>query len=48
MLTIFAIKDAEAAKDYYEKDNYYTKDSLEAKEASQWWGKGSEALGLSG
>lgn len=48
MLSVAAIKSAGSAKHYFEKDNYYTKDSAEAREASQWFGKGAKVLGLSG
>lgn len=41
------LKNAKAAKTYYEKDNYYT-DSKEATELSHWWGKGANDLGLKG
>ena len=42
------LKNAQAAKSYYEKDNYYAKDSEEAAKLSHWWGKGAEKLGLKG
>lgn len=48
MLSIIPLKDAQAAKSYYEKDNYYVKGSKEAIEASHWYGKGANLLGLSG
>jgi len=48
MLSIVPLKNAEAAKSYYEKDNYYVKNSPEAIEASHWYGKGAKMLGLSG
>lgn len=48
MLSIVALKNADAAKSYYERDNYYTKDSPEAITASHWFGKGTKMLGISG
>lgn len=48
MLSIIPLKDADAAKTYYEKDNYYVKGSQEGIEASHWFGKGAKLLGLSG
>jgi conjugative relaxase-like TrwC/TraI family protein len=48
MLSITDIKDAAAAKHYYEKDNYYVKDSEVARDNSRWHGRGAELLGLSG
>jgi conjugative relaxase-like TrwC/TraI family protein len=48
MLSIVALKNANAAKSYYEKDNYYVKDSPETLEASHWFGKGAKMLGISG
>ena len=48
MLSIVPLKNAQAARSYYEKDNYYIPDSKEAIEASHWYGHGADALGLSG
>lgn len=48
MLSITPLKNASAAKSYYEIDNYYSKDSKEAIEQSRWWGRGAEKLGLKG
>ncbi|MCP4695594.1 MAG: relaxase domain-containing protein, partial [Gammaproteobacteria bacterium] len=33
---------------YYSADGYYAKDDEQAKQASQWHGKGAAAAGLSG
>jgi conjugative relaxase-like TrwC/TraI family protein len=46
MLSIGSIKSASGAASYYAKDNYYTENS--AQDASIWFGKGAEALGLEG
>jgi len=43
---MFPLKDAKATSEYYEKDNYYAKD--EAKQFSEWWGKGATKLNLAG
>ena len=48
MLSIANIRSAEDAKIYFESDNYYAKGTPEAEKASQWFGRGSEKLGLSG
>jgi conjugative relaxase-like TrwC/TraI family protein len=48
MLSITTLKSASQASSYYEADNYYAKDSPEAQEASAWWGKGAQLLGLNG
>jgi len=42
MLTLSGAMNASAGSSYYKKDGYY------AKGQSQWYGKGAEALGLSG
>jgi conjugative relaxase-like TrwC/TraI family protein len=48
MLSTEAIGNASQAKHYFlEQDNYYIEDR-EAKERSDWWGKGAKALELSG
>lgn len=48
MLSLANISVGQASSGYYRQDGYYTKDSEDAKEASQWFGKGAEAAGLSG
>lgn len=48
MLSIVPLKDAGAAKTYYEKDNYYVKDAPELIAASCWHGKGAALLSLEG
>ena len=48
MLSIGAIASAAQGASYYERDGYYAKDDPEHREASAWFGKGAEALGLSG
>ena len=48
MLSIGAIASAAQGASYYEKDGYYAKDDPGHREASAWFGKGAEALGLSG
>lgn len=49
MLSIVPLKSAAQALSYYmEESNYYAKDAEEAKEISQWSGKGAVALGLNG
>ncbi|MCD6056297.1 MAG: exonuclease subunit alpha [Gammaproteobacteria bacterium] len=45
MLTAKPIKSANHALHYYKEDNYYLK---EQGLGNAWWGKGAEALGLSG
>ncbi|MDJ0717499.1 MAG: MobF family relaxase [Prochloraceae cyanobacterium] len=45
MLSITTISPKQGEK-YYRQENYYTNE--EAKQHSQWWGKGAENLGLSG
>lgn len=46
MLTISAVKNSGDATRYYSHDNYYTQD--EGIEHSEWLGKGSDELGLTG
>ncbi len=48
MLSIGAIASAAQGASYYEKDGYYAKDDPGHREASAWFGKGAQALGLSG
>ena len=48
MLSIGAVVSAAQGASYYEKDGYYAKDDPEHRDASAWFGKGAEALGLSG
>lgn len=48
MLSIYAITTPEGMATYYDSDGYYAKDDEQAKEASQWFGKGPEASGLEG
>ena len=48
MLSIGAVASAAQGASYYEKDGYYAKDDPEHRDASAWFGKGAEALGLSG
>ena len=48
MLSIGAIASAAQGASYYEKDGYYAKDDPEHRDASAWFGKGAEALGLAG
>ncbi len=48
MLSIGNLSAGQASSGYYRQDGYYAKDSEEAREASQWFGKGAEAAGLSG
>ena len=48
MLSIGAIASAAQGASYYEKDGYYATDDPEHREASAWFGKGAESLGLSG
>lgn len=46
MITLASVGSAAAAAEYYSADNYYTADQTQG--ASAWFGKGAEALGLSG
>ncbi len=48
MLSIGALSSAAQGASYYERDGYYAKDDPEHRDASAWFGKGAEALGLSG
>ncbi len=48
MLSIGALSSAAQGASYYERDGYYAKDDPEHRDASAWFGKGTEALGLSG
>ena len=48
VLSIGAIASAAQGASYYEKDGYYAKDDPEHRDSSAWFGKGAEALGLSG
>ncbi len=48
MLSVAAVSAGAASSGYYSADSYYAKDSEEARAASQWFGKGAEAAGLSG
>lgn len=45
MLSIYTIKSASDAMDYYKPQNYYTQN---AEGRSSWFGKGAEILGLKG
>jgi len=46
MLSMAKVEGSEAAASYYEQtDDYY---AGKAREGTEWWGKGAEALGLSG
>jgi conjugative relaxase-like TrwC/TraI family protein len=46
MITLASVASAGAAAEYYSADNFYTADQTQ--DASAWFGKGAEALGLSG
>jgi conjugative relaxase-like TrwC/TraI family protein len=46
MLSVFTLTDARQAAKYFEKDDYYF--SSTQRSPSKWWGRGAEALGLSG
>ena len=49
MLSIKPITNAASAASYYSaRDNYYLSDQSELVDASQWYGRGAEILGLSG
>ena len=48
MLSIGALSSAAQGASYYERDGYYAKDDPEHREASGWFGKGAEELGLKG
>jgi conjugative relaxase-like TrwC/TraI family protein len=47
MLSLHALKSASEAGKYYQQDNYYTSGD-DARQTSQWHGKGAKLLGLSG
>lgn len=46
MINLSAVGSASGAGEYYSQDNYYT--TSELTEASEWFGRGAEALGLQG
>jgi conjugative relaxase-like TrwC/TraI family protein len=46
MITLASVGSASSAAEYYSADNYYTADQTQ--DASAWFGKGAEALGLTG
>lgn len=46
MITLASVGSASAAAEYLCQDNYYTAD--QAQDASAWFGKGADALGLTG
>lgn len=46
MITLASVGSASAAAEYFSQDNYYTADQTQ--EASAWFGKGADALGLTG
>ena len=48
MLSIGAVASAAQGASYYEKDGYYANDDPGHRDASAWFGKGAEALGLTG
>ena len=48
MLSIGALGSAAQGARYYENDGYYAKDDPEHRQASAWFGKGSQELGLEG
>ena len=48
MLSIGAIASAAQGARYYEQDGYHAKDDPEHRDASAWFGKGAEELGLMG
>ena len=48
MLSIGALGSAAQGARYYENDGYYAKDDPEHRQASAWFGKGSQELGLDG
>ena len=48
MLSVAPVSTGAASSGYYKTEGYYANDSQEAKDASQWFGKGAEAAGLSG
>ena len=46
MINLAAVGSASGAGEYYSQDNYYT--TSELTEASEWYGRGAETLGLQG
>lgn len=46
MINLAVVGSASGAGEYYSQDNYYT--TSELTEASEWYGRGAEALGLQG
>lgn len=46
MLSVANVRSASGAANYFANDNYYSKD--DADRSGQWFGKGAEALGLTG
>jgi len=46
MITLASVGSASSAAEYFSQDNYYTSDQTQ--EASAWFGKGAEVLGLTG
>ena len=46
MITLASVGSASSAAEYYSADNYYTADQTQ--DASAWFGRGAEALGLTG
>jgi conjugative relaxase-like TrwC/TraI family protein len=48
MLSVYTITSPQGMSTYYDADGYYAKGDKQAQLASQWYGKGAEAAGLSG
>ena len=48
VVSIGAVASPAQGVSYYERDGYYAKDDAAHREASAWFGKGAEALGLEG
>lgn len=49
MLSTKPVKDVQQASHYFlGQDNYYNEENTLAQERSRWWGRGAEAMGLSG
>ena len=48
VVSIGAVASPAQGVSYYERDGYYAKDDATHREASAWFGKGAEALGLEG
>ena len=44
MLSVASVRSAGGAANYFAADNYYTRDQA----SGEWFGKGAEALGLTG